>query len=139
MGGPPSKSEAERVARVKANAQRYCKANPEKRRALQRSWSSKNPVQRRYLRFRGHIKKYGIDVEDWARLFNAQDGRCAICTRKLDGGFHTHVDHDHETKKIRGLLCHGCNTSIGHLAESPDILRRAIVYLEMRHDPPNAP
>jgi hypothetical protein len=52
--------------------------------------------------------KLGFTDADYARLLEAQDGHCALCpnepkTRKL------HVDHDHGTGKVRGLLCHRCN------------------------------
>lgn len=43
-----------------------------------------------------------------------------------------HVDHDHETGLIRGLLCHHCNTLLGHAKDSVDVLEAAIVYLKSR-------
>lgn len=70
--------------------------------------------------------RYGITREEWDALFEAQGGRCAICgmEKKL------HVDHCHETGKVRGLLCIGCNTSLGKLHNNPELLRKAARYLE---------
>lgn len=71
--------------------------------------------------------KYEITQEDYARMYEAQEGRCKICGAKEDV---LHVDHCHETGKVRGLLCRGCNTGIGHLKDSVETLRSAIAYLE---------
>lgn len=57
--------------------------------------------------------KYGITIEDYDRILQTQGG-CAICGTKTPGGRgRFHVDHDHITGKIRGLLCSGCNTKLG--------------------------
>ena len=64
-------------------------------------------------------------------MLSAQRDVCAICGRsnsnKNKGMLH--VDHCHKTGKIRGLLCHNCNVSIGLLADDPAIFRRAIKYI----------
>jgi len=52
------------------------------------------------------------------------------CKNVLDMGFKTHVDHDHTTNKIRGLLCSLCNPALGSFRDSIDILKEAIYYLE---------
>lgn len=64
-------------------------------------------------------------------MLAAQNGGCAICsTTTPDGNARRfHVDHDHETGKIRGLLCHSCNTGIGKLRDDPDLLLSAVAYL----------
>ena len=49
-------------------------------------------------------------------------------TKAIEGG----VDHCHRTGKVRGILCMGCNFSIGHFKDDPEILRRAAAYLEER-------
>ncbi|MFG3348805.1 endonuclease VII domain-containing protein [Streptomyces sp. NPDC048018] len=41
-----------------------------------------------------------------------------------------HVDHRHGTGRVRGVLCFNCNSAIGKLGDDPDVLRRAIAYLE---------
>jgi len=59
-----------------------------------------------------------------------QQNRCAICDASEPGGQGDfHVDHDHATGKVRGLLCSRCNTSLGLYRDSPERLRRAADYL----------
>jgi hypothetical protein len=57
---------------------------------------------------------YGITIEQFEEMARKQNGQCATCLRALDMGFHTHVDHCHKTKAIRGLLCSRCNTALGN-------------------------
>lgn len=70
--------------------------------------------------------KYGISLADYESMYKAQGGCCAICRAP-----HAVlcVDHCHSTRRVRGLLCSPCNTGIGHLRDSPDLLRKAIAYL----------
>lgn len=73
---------------------------------------------------------YGIDPEQYAALLAAQDHRCAICHTETPGGKGSwHVDHDHTTKAIRGLLCHACNIGLGNFDEDPARLLAAAAYL----------
>jgi|ERR1700690_523045 len=77
-----------------------------------------------------HLKtKYGIEEADVEQLLRAQQGRCAICRKMLLWGSFTHVDHDHETHRIRGLLCVNCNTGLGQFFDRPELLRAAAEYL----------
>ena len=74
--------------------------------------------------------RYGITVDDYNEMYIAQDGKCAICrTDKTIKGFFN-VDHCHETKKVRGLLCMKCNTGIGYFKDNVLNLEKAIVYLK---------
>lgn len=65
-------------------------------------------------------------------LCRLQGGVCAICGRAPKAGKHLHVDHDHETGEVRGLLCFSCNVGIGNFGNDVERLQRAIDYLEMR-------
>jgi hypothetical protein len=58
---------------------------------------------------------------------DAQEGLCAICQSPIDES--AHLDHDHETGEIRGMLCGNCNMGIGHLKDSPAIVGAALSYL----------
>ncbi len=74
--------------------------------------------------------QFGITLEDFEELLRLQGGRCAICATKESGGSGTfHVDHDHETGNVRGLLCNTCNLMLGHAKDDSWILTRAIEYL----------
>src|SRR5208282_6270069 len=81
--------------------------------------------------------KYGVTQEMWQDQFNKQGGLCLGClkvfTKKRDSI--PCVDHDHETGEFRGLLCHGCNRSIGLLKENVDTLRRLADYLAGNRGP----
>jgi hypothetical protein len=73
--------------------------------------------------------RYGITEDDYDVMFKEQDGLCAICKqpsthKNLD------VDHNHETNKVRGLLCNNCNRGLGHLQDSVLVLESAINYLK---------
>ncbi len=76
--------------------------------------------------------KYGITELEYARLLALQNGTCAICKSVDTGWKHEwfHVDHCHETGKIRGLLCNGCNPGLGSFRENPEFLRNAAFYIE---------
>lgn len=78
--------------------------------------------------------KHGVRLEGRQKLFDAQNGKCAICERELAGPMErkVHVDHDHATGKVRGLLCHHCNVALGNFQDSTHVLRRALAYLEKR-------
>ena len=73
---------------------------------------------------------YNITLDQYNVLFNKQNGCCAICgihqnnlKRKL------HVDHNHESGEIRGLLCINCNLALGHVNDNINTLSKMISYL----------
>lgn len=72
--------------------------------------------------------RYGISEEQYQEMLLKQDGKCAICEKEMSP---PHVDHCHNTKKVRGLLCDTCNRGIGYLKEDINILKGAIKYLEL--------
>ena len=74
--------------------------------------------------------RYGITSEDYNEMFAEQEGKCAICGRhqsEFDEALH--VDHDHETDDVRGLLCKGCNYGLGNFQDDVMLLIKAIGYL----------
>lgn len=77
-------------------------------------------------------RNYGITLEDYDAMYEKQNGQCAICGSNNPGGRWNHfaVDHDHETGEVRELLCNNCNTAIGLLKESPELIRLAAHYLD---------
>jgi hypothetical protein len=81
-------------------------------------------------RHRGHQIKtaYGLLPEQYEALVDRQDGLCAIC-RKPPGKRALHIDHNHETGAIRGLLCFECNSGLGKFGDDPELLRVALRYL----------
>lgn len=84
-------------------------------------------AQRLYL-----LKKYGITPGDWDKLYAEQGGCCAICqTPEEDTIGRLHVDHCHDTGRVRALLCQPCNVTLGKMKESPELLRKAADYIEL--------
>lgn len=80
---------------------------------------------------RRRAKKYGLSVDDVEAMLKAQDGKCAICGEKNSGNrINLYVDHDHKTGKVRGLLCHHCNTGIGQLGDDIRLVQAAVEYLK---------
>ncbi|WP_208115423.1 endonuclease VII domain-containing protein [Nocardia ignorata] len=80
------------------------------------------------------VYKYGLTVDDYERMWKAQDGKCAICRlpqkRYSDGRLiDLAIDHCHATGQVRGLLCSGCNRAIGLVDDDPAILEAAAAYL----------
>jgi hypothetical protein len=97
-----------------------------------KKWIRANP-ERQKMHQRRHIlwKRYGLSPEDYDALVAKQDGRCAICLSKSTGPWGVLVvDHNHDTNRVRGLLCHACNVGIGQMKDDPRIVRRALNYLE---------
>jgi hypothetical protein len=88
------------------------------------------PCERSYNHQHRLKSVFGIDADQYAAMYDAQEGRCAICLRRPRSR-RLAVDHNHGTGEIRGLLCSRCNKHVlGHAMESPSLLRRAANYLE---------
>jgi hypothetical protein len=83
-------------------------------------------------------KRFGINLEQYNQLLEAQNGVCAICeqeeTRTQRNGNISAlaVDHDHKTGKVRGLLCSGCNVSLGRFKDNQTLLQNALNYLQRK-------
>jgi hypothetical protein len=86
---------------------------------------------------------YGITPDDYFEMLDNQSSKCLICNTDDPGPIGRGslsrvfaVDHCHETGKVRGLLCHKCNMGLGLFRDDPDLLHKAINYLEdsKRHD-----
>ena len=71
--------------------------------------------------------RYGITEQDVTNLKLLQDYKCAVCLEDISNRFH--IDHDHVTGKVRGLLCHLCNVGLGSFRDTTEFLESAIAYL----------
>jgi hypothetical protein len=82
------------------------------------------------LRHKIRKSSYGLSKDDYESLLTQQNYSCAICSTTSAGGRGSwHVDHDHITGKVRGLLCHCCNTGLGLFKDSQELLLKAKDYL----------
>jgi hypothetical protein len=85
-------------------------------------WREKHVEKLYRMKRNSHLKrKYGITLEQYDDLVKKQGGKCAICRERVPEV----VDHDHETKEIRGLLCHPCNKGLGMFRENSLTLMNA--------------
>jgi len=84
------------------------------------------------------FRKYKISTSIFHSMLEYQDGRCAICgfdfsltesAKKCD---RPHIDHNHKTGNIRGLLCGKCNLALGLMEDDPDTLIAAANYIKSR-------
>jgi hypothetical protein len=80
------------------------------------------------------LRAYGLTQAEWDELVARQQNRCAVCETIKPGGRgeRWHIDHDHVTGQVRGLLCQRCNTGIGSLQDDPEIIMAAARYV-MKH------
>jgi hypothetical protein len=81
-------------------------------------------------------RRYKITMEQFTKMISDQDSKCAICNVDLvianpskDKVNTMHIDHDHNTGKIRALLCKGCNVGLGFFKDNQERLQKAAEYL----------
>ena len=121
-------------AQRRSNAKR--RENPETAQVIKLYQAEYRAANAETLRHKERERKFGITRNDYVKLFNGQNGVCAIChqpeTATRKGVVRSlAVDHDHKTGKVRGLLCSDCNTGIGKLKDDPNILLSASEYLKI--------
>lgn len=81
-------------------------------------------------RFKLLKETYNITVEDYNNMLDKQENKCFCCERHIDDlKKNLHVDHCHKTGKVRGLLCYNCNSALGSVRDSVEILKKMIIYL----------
>jgi len=89
-----------------------------------------NPEAERDAKLR---HRYGITLEAYEQMLEAQGGVCAVCEQLPEQGRRLSVDHDHSSGAIRGLLCHLCNSGLGHLKDDLATVERLVLYLKSAH------
>ncbi len=118
----------------------HYQANRERERAVRKAWYEKNkekvckalkeeyktnPEKFKWQRLKN---KYGVTQEQYEMLLKKQRNKCGICKTS----FHeteAHLDHCHETKIVRGILCSNCNTGIGLFKHDINRIEKAIAYV----------
>jgi hypothetical protein len=95
-----------------------------------RAWRAANRVKYNWNR-RSYNHGHKLSREDFLLKYAAQDGACAICGRlcPADGAAGLHIDHDHVTGTIRGLLCSLCNNAVGLIKENSDVALKMAEYI----------
>ena len=105
----------------------------------QKTRKQRDPSIYRRVEWPSKLKSvYGITVDDYYRMLEAQNKGCAICGTKIPSARKRKyatvemffIDHCHTTGKVRGLLCSTCNRGLGYFKDSPELLSNAIHYLK---------
>jgi len=87
----------------------------------------KHKISQKFSRIK---KVYSLNKNQYLSLVKTQNSCCKICGDFKENNFSLHIDHCHETNRVRALLCSKCNQGIGLLNHSPDLLRKAAEYCE---------
>ena len=77
------------------------------------------------------LYKFDIEPEEYYKKMIKQNNLCAICHKECSHKKMLSLDHDHDTNKVRGLLCSSCNMALGGFRDNPKILESAISYLKI--------
>lgn len=102
--------------------------DPTSHRRSSKAWKENNPERAADARVK---RTYGLEHGSYAAMFAAQGGACAICgTTDRGPRSRFHIDHCHDTGKVRGLLCSRCNTGIGQFKHDPERIRSAVEYVK---------
>jgi hypothetical protein len=91
-----------------------------------KNWAKQNWEKRRNINLKCY---YGFDFLQFKQMKDEQNNKCAICDIVFENEKHTHLDHDHATNKIRGILCNHCNRGLGAFKDSIQLLTKAIEYI----------
>lgn len=75
---------------------------------------------------------YGLSRPEFLSMLDKQGGVCAICKKPGWNGKWPHIDHDHATGRVRGILCSKCNPALGMIDDDPAIARAMAIYLEVK-------
>lgn len=107
----------------------YRSRNREKYNSYSKKWRRSNPEAEYAIVLRS---RYGLTLEGYMSILEEQKYGCAICGLvPKDGDKRLHVDHDHKTGKVRGLLCNNCNTALGFLEDDSKRIEKMLSYLAL--------
>jgi len=110
------------------------KENPERYKKYAEKYHHLNYVQ---YQARRTARKYGLSYNEYIEMIKKSNDKCAICNReerrnlgKKEKLTQLCIDHSHSSKKVRGLICYGCNLLLGYAEDNIEFLKSAIQYLE---------
>ena len=121
--------------RIDEYHQKYKQKNKERIKEVNHQYKQKHREEANEYARQHRYDRYGMTQKEYNKIFEQQNGVCAICNQAETFGQYGKliplaVDHNHETDKIRGLLCRNCNLGIGYFNDSPELLKEVINYLE---------
>tara|TARA_R110002167_G_scaffold75032_1_gene209815 strand:+ start:452 stop:862 length:411 start_codon:yes stop_codon:yes gene_type:complete len=114
--------------KIKVVQKEYYLKNKEHILARVKTWSlnNKDKVKENQLK-----KRYNLTLDQYNKMLSDQNNSCKVCNIKMTK---PNVDHCHTTFKVRGLLCNGCNTSLGLLKEDTKIMQKLIEYIKEHNE-----
>lgn len=122
--------------KIKKRLDIWREENPEKYQEQYKNDIAKQKCREYYYNNKDNVKdtylrtNYRITLEDYNFLLEKQNEKCKICNNECPTGKSLAVDHNHETRKVRGLLCKNCNIGLGMFFDNIDFLESAVVYLK---------
>ena len=116
----------ENKERKREMGRKYHMSNAKKIIERVKVWSRVNPDK-----VKNHsLKRYGITLEEYNTMYDTQKGVCKICSEPSSVQRRLHVDHNHKTGEVRGLLCYHCNLMLGLARDNAETLKKAAQYIE---------
>jgi len=126
---------------MRAASKGYYLANPDYQKNKSREWREANQervrayrtTNRRQSYLTESARRYGITARQFEEMLSSQGQKCATCAKPFDWSdkqTKPHIDHCHQTSKVRGLLCNRCNTVLGLVEENKGLLSTLIEYLK---------
>ena len=122
--------------KLRAKAKEKYAIDPSKSLAASAKWRNK-PDSKDKDRNKHYKRKFGITIEQYTEMFEAQEGLCAMCnqpetvnTKSKSTPMWLAVDHDHKTGKVRGLLCFRCNTMLEHFDKDISKIKAVLAYIK---------
>ena len=124
--------------RSRQKSREYHKLHREQDKITAKIWRKANPdkikdYNARALRKGSHLRhRYGISLIEFNDILERQDHKCVVCNEVFNTSHimtRPHVDHDHNTGRVRGILHMQCNTMLGHAKDKPERLEKGAKYL----------
>lgn len=123
----------------KAYQKTYYEANKNKLRDIRRQWQKDHPEKTKVYERRYRERNLNL-VRERARNYRRKAAKipeatrpapvnCECCSRQLEPGRKTHLDHNHKTGGFRGWLCDRCNRGLGYFDDCIEGLQKAVAYL----------
>ncbi len=117
---------------------KYLQSRQELNTAYMRDWRSKNRDKVLTNKRRAYLKKqYKVTPDEYEQMRKSQNYCCYICKRHenelqktINSKTLLNIDHDHNSGKIRKLLCMPCNIALGKVRDDIEILNNMINYLK---------
>lgn len=110
----------------------YRKKNKEKLDTYNKQWREENREQDNAVMFEARLRRrYNLTLEEYETMLLEQNNSCKVCGKYASDNKtgKLYVDHCHETKRVRGLLCMECNTALGLLKDDPKRIKNLLDYI----------